>query len=201
MERRDRPPADSWLDVVPPSSPLAAAVIAFSGHVVISAAVDRRWVESWIPHGDRSAPLNPLFLGALEERLRYTANDVDVVLTADAVSDRPELPLASPGREVAPTTLSARRYRTDVRSWAADGGVVSLARGLGGRWEVTIEVEEGRRDAGLGRALAAAARHVVPDGRPVWAQIPPGNPAGMRAFLAAGFRPVGAEILLTPRTC
>ncbi|NGN62857.1 GNAT family N-acetyltransferase, partial [Streptomyces sp. A7024] len=51
--------------------------------------------------------------------------------------------------------------------------------------------------AGLGRRLAAAARRLVPDGAPLWAQIAPGNAASVRAFLAAGFRPVGAEALLT----
>ena len=36
----------------------------------------------------------------------------------------------------------------------------------------------------------------VPEGTPLWAQIAPGNAASVRAFLAAGFRPVGAEALL-----
>jgi hypothetical protein len=30
----------------------------------------------------------------------------------------------------------------------------------------------------------------------VWAQVSPGNAASVRAFLAAGYRPVGAEALL-----
>jgi hypothetical protein len=47
--------------------------------------------------------------------------------------------------------------------------------------------------------LAAAARHLVPDGRPIWGQVAPGNAASLRAFLAAGYVPVGAEVLLTPR--
>jgi RimJ/RimL family protein N-acetyltransferase len=49
----------------------------------------------------------------------------------------------------------------------------------------------------VGRAAIAAARHLVPGGEPLWAQIAPGNAASVRAFLAAGFRPVGAEVLLT----
>jgi hypothetical protein len=73
-----------------------------------------------------------------------------------------------------------------------------LGRGLGGRWEAAVEVEPGSRNAGLGRALAAAARHVVPEERPVWAQIAPGNASSLRAFLAAGYQPVGAEVLLMP---
>jgi len=56
-----------------------------------------------------------------------------------------------------------------------------------------VEVDPGRRCRGLGRALAAAARHLVPGGAPVWAQIAPANATSVRAFLAAGFKPVGAE--------
>ena len=33
-------------------------------------------------------------------------------------------------------------------------------------------------------------------GPPVRAQVTPGNAAGVRAFLAAGYLPVGAEVLL-----
>ncbi len=71
-----------------------------------------------------------------------------------------------------------------------------LGRGVGGRWETAIEVDQDRRGAGLGRRLAVAARHLVPGGAPLWAQVAPGNAASLRAFLAAGFVPVGAEALL-----
>ncbi len=46
--------------------------------------------------------------------------------------------------------------------------------------------------------LARAARHLVPDGRPVWAQCAPGNASSLRALLAAGYTPVGSEVLLIP---
>jgi L-amino acid N-acyltransferase YncA len=75
---------------------------------------------------------------------------------------------------------------------------VLLGRGVAGRWEVAIEVDPGRRDQGLGRELALAARHLQPDAdAPLWAQISPGNAASVRAFLAAGYQPVGSEALLT----
>ena len=71
-----------------------------------------------------------------------------------------------------------------------------LGRGLADRWEVAVEVAPQARGRGLGRALAMAARSLLPQGRPVWAQIAPGNAASVRAFLAAGYDPVGAEALL-----
>jgi len=36
----------------------------------------------------------------------------------------------------------------------------------------------------------------VPGGEPLWAQVAPANAASVRAFLAAGFTPVGAEVPL-----
>ena len=47
-------------------------------------------------------------------------------------------------------------------------------------------------------ALAAAAPALVPGGERVWAQVAPANVASLRAFLAAGYRPVGAEVLFGP---
>ena len=57
-----------------------------------------------------------------------------------------------------------------------------------------MEVDEDARHRGLGRALVTAARHLVTE--PLWAQVSPGNARSMRAFQAAGYRPVGAEAVL-----
>jgi GNAT superfamily N-acetyltransferase len=92
----------------------------------------------------------------------------------------------------------ALRHRDDVRAWQTAGGVIAIGRGVAGRWETAIEVDPRCRGAGLGRQLASAARHLVPEGEAVWAQIAPGNAASVRAFLRAGFRPIGAEVLLSP---
>lgn len=43
-----------------------------------------------------------------------------------------------------------------------------------------------------------AARHLIPHGAVLWAQVAPGNAASVRAILAAGFVPVGTEALLVP---
>jgi hypothetical protein len=198
VERRERLPTEPWLEIVPPPSPRAAAVVSFPGHIVIAANVDRPWVESWMPDGDLSAPLNPLFLGALEERLRFTVDNIDLVMLAAPLADDPPLALTPVDDSNHPRVTRARRFRTDVRVWTTNGGVLVIGRGPTGRWEAAVEVDVERRDAGLGRALAGAARHLVPDGRPVWAQIAPGNAASVRAFLAAGYLPVGAEALLVP---
>ena len=48
--------------------------------------------------------------------------------------------------------------------------------------------------------MAAAAVTLVPEGEPLFAQVSPGNVASVRAFLAAGYRPICSEVLfLRPR--
>lgn len=66
---------------------------------------------------------------------------------------------------------------------------------LGGGREVAFEVDPTRRNRGLGRSLVAAARQLTPPGEPLFAQVAPGNAASLRVVEAAGFRPIGAEVL------
>jgi RimJ/RimL family protein N-acetyltransferase len=91
----------------------------------------------------------------------------------------------------------ALRYRTGVQAWTDPrrAGMLLLGAGLAGRRELAFEVEPAWRNRGLGRRLAAAARHLTPPGEPLFAQVAPGNAASLRAVLAAGFRPLGAEVL------
>lgn len=199
-ERGCFPSADPDLTVVPQPSAHDVAVLAFTGHSVVAADVPEDWVREALPPGDLSAPLCPPFLTVLSERLGRRVNNVDAVLlappTADAgTADRLGLRELT-GREH-PRVRRALRYRDDVRVWTTpDGaGLVLLGRGLAGRWETAVEVAEARRGNGLGRALALAARELA-GGRPLWAQIAPGNAASVRAFLSAGYAPMGAEALL-----
>jgi GNAT superfamily N-acetyltransferase len=173
-------------------------VVAFPAHFVVAADVDRPWVDSRIPDVDYGAPLGLPFLRALEERLRLVAGSIDAVLLAEPLAGDPPIELTPLRDSDHPRVRRARRYRTDIRIWANACGVLILGRGLAGRWEAAVEVHEGARNRGHGRALASAARHLAPDRRPVWGQVAPGNAASLRAFLTAGYRPVGAEVLLTP---
>jgi hypothetical protein len=171
-----------------------AAVVAFPAHVVVAAPVERAWVNTWVRDHDYSAPLGPSFLDALEDRLRLGAGALDVVLMAPPQSGPPPLALDPLVVAEHPRVARAHLFRTEVHAWAT----TVVGRGLGGRWEAAVEVHEYARNKGHGRALAAAARHLVPEpGRPVWAQIAPGNASSLRAFLAAGYVPVGSEVLLT----
>lgn len=190
------PPPDGAVTVLPQPSPRDAGVIALTGRHVVFADADPAWIRGLLPAGDLSAPLNPPFLAALCARLGRTVNNIDVLLAADPLPGAPPLPAAADGDGTHPRLLRALRYRDGVRAWAVPGATVLLGRGVAGRWETAVEVEPDARGRGLGRQLATAARHLVPPGESLWAQVAPGNAASVRAFLAAGFRPVGAEALL-----
>lgn len=194
------PPADGGVTVLPQPSPRDAGVINFTAHTVIFTDADPEWVAGLLPAGDLGAPLSPPFLQALCQATRRRAGSVDMLCVTKPLPGPPPIGL-TPWADLAhPRIARALNYRDDVQAWRADGGIVLLGRGVAGRWETAIEVDEDRRGRGLGRLLATAARHLVPVGTPLWAQVAPGNAASVRAFLAAGFAPAGAEVLLTLRS-
>ena len=198
------PPADGGVTVLPQPAERDAGVLGFTAHAVVFADLDPDWIAAQLPPDDLAAPLSASFLHALGRKLGRESHSVDLLTCAEPLDGPPdpalglaELPAATVGGvQSHPRVIRALRYRDEVRVWQADGGLVSLGCGLAGRLEVSVEVEPGSRGAGLGRRLATAARHLVPGGAPLWAQIAPGNAASVRAFLGAGFRPVGAEALL-----
>jgi RimJ/RimL family protein N-acetyltransferase len=173
-------------------------VVSFTGHVLVIADVDPDWLAAHLRPGELSEAFTPPFLGALAAHLGRRVNAIDLLALAPSPPPPVDLSLSVVPDLDHPRVRRARRYRRDVRLYAGDGGVVALGRGLADRWEVGLEVDEARRGRGLGRRLAAAAAHLGPDGRGLWAQIAPGNAASLRAFLAAGYRPVGQEALLVP---
>lgn len=121
-------------------------------------------------------------------------NNIDVLLLAPAAAGDPGVELAEVPDADHPRVRRARRYRDELRVFTVAGGVLVLGRGLAGRAEVAVEVDPAYRGRGLGRRLAGAARALATG--PLWAQVAPGNAASLRAFLAAGYRPVGQEALL-----
>lgn len=212
------PELDGVVTVVPQPSPRDLGVIALTGHSVVFADLDPAWVHARLPDGDLSAPLGPSFLHALELETGRRVDNLDLLTLATPLNGTPRPLATSPdggtlSRDPAasrdggsglslvevtsrehPRVVRALAYRDEVRVWTCAGGVLTVGRGVAGRWEVAVEVEEEHRGRGLGRLLARTARHLVP--HPLWAQIAPGNAASVKAFLAAGFVPVGAEALL-----
>lgn len=195
------PAPDGRTTIVPPASHRDAGVLAFTAHAVVFTDEDPDWVRRTLAGIDSdalSAPMNPRFLAALMDRTGRSNETVDLLAVASPVQGDPPLTLTElteiddPGHH---RIARAHKHRDDVRVWAADGGVLILGRGVAGRLEAAVEVAEAVRHRGLGRALASSAR-CLSGGEPVWAQLAPGNARSVRAFQAAGFRPVGGEALL-----
>jgi len=199
---RDRfPPADLAVEVLDPPPGPSDAVVAFSGQNIVAAAVNADEVRAHLPEDDPGGPLSAPFLTWLGLELGAPPGSLDVVLVADGTGrpddDHPldEVDEADPA--FADRIERARRYRTEVRLFAdPDGrGVVILGRGLAERREASIEVDARRRGRGVGTVLARAALGLLAEGEPLYAQVAPGNVASLRAFLRAGYRPIGAEVL------
>jgi hypothetical protein len=194
------PPADGVIEVVPSPGPPADAIVAFTGHFVVAGDLDERAVAERIPPGDFSLPFSTGSLQWLASELGRKPGTYDALLVTIADGSGPPPWLRGADDLAHPRLERASRYRDIDSVWTDDAGsLLMVGRGLCGRWEVGYEVAAGHRGAGLGRRLVAAARGLVPEGEPLWAQVAPGNAASMRSTLAAGFVPVAAEVLFTPR--
>ncbi|MER5757015.1 GNAT family N-acetyltransferase [Streptomyces sp. NPDC002088] len=195
------PPADGGTTVVPQHCHRDAGVIAFTAHSVVFTDEDPQWVHQALRAADcdaLAATMNARFLTAFLDRTGRGTDTIDLLTVGSPLPGGPSLLLTEIEDPGHPRVVSSRRRRDDVRVWTVEGGVLVLGRGVAGRLEVAVEVDEDVRHRGLGRQLVTAARHLS-GGEPVWAQVSPGNARSLRAFQAAGYLPVGAEALLVPR--
>nr|WP_236047850.1 GNAT family N-acetyltransferase [Actinoplanes ovalisporus] len=193
------PPPDGGTTIVPQPSDRDAGVVAFTAHTVIFLDDDPSWIRSTLAATGcdaLAATMNPRFLAALLDRTGRATDTIDLLTVAAALPGPPPLPLTEQDQDH-PRVRRAHTHRDDVRTWLTPGGgLLTVGRGVAGRWEVSIEVDEQVRDRGLGRALARSARHLIPAGDVLWSQQAAGNARSIRAFQSAGYRPVGAELLL-----
>jgi GNAT superfamily N-acetyltransferase len=160
------PPPDGGVTILPQPSPRDAGVLSLTAHAVIFTDAGPgfdRWVRAQLPDGDLAAPMSPQFLQALGTRTGRRANTIDMLCLAGSRPGPPAIGLSPAPAVRHPRGARALRCRDDVRAWQADGGVMVIGRGVAGRWEVAIEVDPGRRGQGLGRELATAARHLIPE--------------------------------------
>lgn len=187
------PAADGTVRVCPPDRD-THAVVAFSAHSVLltdhsSDDVAARGIDAY---GGSMHPSNLLWLAG--DRM---IGSLDVVLARRAPRADQTLPeLDDPGAH--PRVARALRHRRDVRVTGDERGLVTIGRGLVGRWELSVELLPGAAPSnGAGRALIAEGLAMAPAGEWVWAQVAAGNTASLRAFLGAGFVPVCSEVLFS----
>lgn len=190
------PPVDGGVEVVPAPAELELeAVIEFTGHAVVATNLPAAAVQ---------AQGYDAFGGIVSPRfLQWLAGPTGEVGSHDAVlvrlgTGRPHL-AARTDLDNHPRVRAARRRRRDVTVYGDERGLITVGRGLSDRWEVSVELLPGTEpDAGAGRELISEAVGHVEDSVPVFASVAPGNAASLRAFLACGFKPIGAEVIVHP---
>ncbi|MFJ9040281.1 GNAT family N-acetyltransferase [Streptomyces sp. NPDC102406] len=195
------PPPDGGTTVVPQMCARDAGVLAFTAHSVVFTDEPESWVREALAAVDcdpLAASMNARFLTAFMDRTGRAHDTIDLLTVAPALAGPPPLELREIRDREHPRVVRALAHRDEVRVWEAAGGVLVLGRGIGGRLEAAIEVDEDLRHRGLGRRLALAARHLADD-EYVWAQQSPGNARSVRVFRAAGYGPVGSEALMLTR--
>ncbi|ADD40711.1 hypothetical protein [Stackebrandtia nassauensis] len=187
------PGADGRCVVVPPLSGGLECSVAFTGFAVVATALTPDAVADQGPDGfgESMAP----------DFLRWLAGPDGEIGVLDATlvgrGNRAAPGLPELGDVDHPRVRHARQWRKDVRVYGDERGLVTLASGLAGRRELSIELDGGF-GTGVGRGLLRDALGLVPDGEPVFAAVSPGNARSLRAFLAVGFTPIGSEVLLRP---
>ncbi|MFJ5924372.1 hypothetical protein ACIQF6_17415 [Kitasatospora sp. NPDC092948] len=191
------PPVDGGVTVVPELGRGLAGAVAFTGHAVVATARPAAEVRAQGPDGFGES-MGPDFL-------RYLAGPggwigcLDVTLVARGSGGPAQLsPLD--GADGHPRVRHARELRTAVGVYGDARGLVTIAQGLAGRRELSVELHLPDGPVpGRGRSLIADALSLVPGGEPVFAAVSPGNARSLRAFLACGFTPIGSEVLLRPQ--
>ena len=195
------PTYDRAVEVLPALDGLAAAVFGFTGHAIITTDLAAQEIFEHLPSDDPGAPMNPAFIAWLVERLGARCYTPDLVLAAFRAEPEASVSLIErPDLLSHPRAVMAQVFRRGVCAYSdAEGdGLLTFGYGVCDRIEVSIEIDAALRNRGLGRKLAYAARNLAPDGEPVWAEVSPGNAASLRAFLAAGYVPIGSEVSLLP---
>jgi hypothetical protein len=190
------PPADGAVTVVPALPGGLECSVAFTGHAVVATSLPSARVRAQRPDGFGGS-MSPDFLRWLAGPGGWIGV-IDATLTRGGTGGDPRLrPRDDAGEH--PRVRYATEVRTSVRVFGDDRGLVTLAEGLAGRTELSLELhrpnDSGR---GHGRSLIADALTLVPEGEPVFAAVSPGNARSLRAFLAVGFTPIGSEVLLRP---
>jgi hypothetical protein len=188
------PEPDGRVEIVAPWKAGVAGVVALTGRAYVATTRDAREVLAQGPDGYGKA-LDPTFIAWLAGADGWC--DCLDVLVAGVGTGRggPQLreDLTHHRR-----LRHARQVRDDVVVHGDDRGMITLGTGIGGLQEIGVEVPAPERNRGAGRSLVADALGLVPAGEPVLGAVAPGNAASLRAFLAAGFRPVGAAHLVRP---
>lgn len=188
------PAVDGRAVLRPPLEDGLEAVVSFTGHAILATSLRRKELGSRTLDGFGTA-LQPSVLSRMAG-LDGEVGVIDVTLAAfgrggGALAARDDL-------DDHPRVQHARAWRGDVRVFGDDRGLITVSRGLAGRTELSVEAAHTSPGRQVGRSLIHDALGLVAAGEPVFAAVAPGNARSLRAFLAAGFRPIASEVLIKP---
>lgn len=185
------PPVDGAVTVLPPLAHGLECSVAFTGHAVVASSLSAAEIAS---RADGfGASMAPDFLRLLAGPTGFVGV-IDVMLVGRGTGGS-TLPRRSDADDH-PRVRYALDQRTDVTVYGDERGLITLAAGLAGRCELSVEAAEPNR--GWGRALIAEGLGLVPPGELLFAAVSPGNARSLRTFLGLGFVPIGSEVLIRP---
>lgn len=187
------PDPDGSVEVVPPWRPGVEGVLSMTGRAYIATT---RSVDSVLAHepDGYGRAVDPRFIVWLAGPDGW-CDCLDAVLVA--VGTGVGGPPLRPDLADHPRANHARLVRDEVTVYGDNRGLVTLGRGIGGLAELGIELRSGT-ERGAGRSLIRNSLGLIERGEPVVASVAPGNARALRAFLAAGFTPVGSVQLVRP---
>lgn len=189
------PEPDGSVEVVPPWLPGVEGVVSLTGRAYVATTRPAADVLAHRPDGFGGA-VDPRFVSWLAGPNGW-CDCLDVLLMAagtGAGGPPPRPALADHYR-----VRHARLVRAGVVVHGDDRGLITLGTGVGGLPEVGVELTEPAHRRGAGRSLIGDALGLVEGGAPLVAAVAPGNARALRAFLAAGFVPVGSVHLVRPQ--
>jgi hypothetical protein len=195
------PQPDGGWHRAPPWRPGVEAVLAFTGHAVLAVAADvsdDRLVTLGVDgYGGAHHPRVLLDLAGPDGWI----DSLDALLARRSPGGPTEL-VERPDLLDRPRVRFASAIRDDVHVYGRRNGrsttLATVSRGIGGLFEISAELDENERGRGAGANLVEQAVATVPRGEVVVAAVAPGNTASLRAFLRAGFSPLGSVQVLRP---
>src|SRR5438105_54033 len=122
------PPADGKIEVVPSPGPPCDAIVAFTGHFVIAAAIDAAEVALRMPVGEFSVPLSPASLLWMAAELDLEPATHDALLVTMGTGTGAPTWLRHADDLAHPRVERASRYRRIDSVWTIDedAGVLVL---------------------------------------------------------------------------
>lgn len=199
--RGNWPEPDGGWTRVPPWHEGLFGVVAFGGHAAVAAPaeVSDERLDALGANGFGGAH-DPRLMTALAGPSGWV-DMLDCVLVGTGTGQGSELLLPRPDLASHDRVQRATWIRDNVRTFGLDSRqdvVITIADGLGGLPEVSVELAASVRRLGMSQSVLLGALDLVPRGAPLLASVSPDNVASLRAFLKAGYRPVGSVQLFRP---